>query len=234
MLIGQTIVNGTATINLEFLPEFIIIGDPLDNTANLLPSALQVNVSGVNTIELQSTALIKAFAARMGNLSEKGTGLATGAVRRGKVYRLAYGGATQARTQIQITQPAGGAAQQVYGFSTYKDGRVCVRAAQTQVNAQSSLMFDSFDDLVVDGSIANAQVTFTSGWTEQVVESEIKALNTMMKALDPDLTMGDLPLYFPNGSGNGDRVYQSVRIFTGANARNVLRIGKITTSGVRV
>lgn len=227
-LIGTTIVGGTANFNLEYLPEFIVIGDALDNTTNLLPSGLLVNISGTVTIDLQSTALIKAFAARMGNLSEK----TAGAVRRGKVYRLAYGGRPQTRVNIQITQPAGGTGQSVYGFSTYNDGRVAVSASQTQINPNSSLSFDKFDDLFVDGSVSSSQLTFVSGWTEPMSQDEIKALNTMMMSLDPELTVGDLPLYFPNGGSGGAPMYKNVRIFTGGTARNVMRIGKITTTGV--
>lgn len=220
-VIGATVVNGTATINLNYMPEFIVIGDLLDNTANLQPSAIRVDVDGKNLINISGTNLIKAFAGVMGNLSEKGTGLATGAVRLGKIYRLGLSGGSDRRTQIQITQPVGGAAQTIYGFSISQTQKPIVVSAQMEtINANTSQTFTNFIHLFGDGEIDRADISFANGYQESILTPELKAINSMRRSLDPDGTIGDLAQVYPNADG----LLQSVRVYMGANARTFLKV----------
>jgi hypothetical protein len=222
-VIGVTTVNGTTTLNPQYCPEFIMIGDPLDDTANLLPSAFKVTVSGKPTIDLKTTVLIKAFGEVFGNLSEN----AGGVVKLGKIYRISYGQLNGKNTEISITQPAGGAAQNIYAFSTQsapKTNPVAVKATQLQINANTTQDFENFDFLAIDGAIDQLQSKFrVSGWDEVLLSEEQKGLNLMRRNLSPDGTIAGLDNVFPNF----DRLVNLVRIYNGAAARNALIVGQI-------
>lgn len=222
MIIGQTVVGGTVTLNPQFLPEFLVIGSVSNVTGNNAPTSLNVTIDGTPRISIPSAALVRAFGAFGGLWA---TGVAAGGTRDLAIYRIANGGLGQRNITIQISQGAGGAAQNVYGFTTSKnDGTVVTAKVQTIV-ANSSMTFDTFDCLFVDGALSERTLNFKSGWTETILQDELNAINSLLRVMETEgATIGGLAeVYY-----NRYQTYSSVKLETGANARVVMRIGRAT------
>lgn len=217
--IGVTVVNGTATLNPQFLPEFIVIGNSGVLTAANEPTSLSVTVGGKERINVSGVNLVKFFGAVNGNLSGASGG---GSVPLGNIYRIAYGGKGAENVQIRISQAAAGAAQPVYGFTSSKNEGIVVNAFTQSIQASSSQLYESFDFLAIDGDIDSIDATFSSGWQERLSKVESQAIGNMQQALADVNTIGGISNFYLNE----DEIYDSVKVYTAATARTVLRIGK--------
>lgn len=199
--IGTIPANSTTTLNVQNLPEFILL---LDDSGFVVSRALEVVISGDNNYNISSQALQEAIN-KIGN---------AGVLADFTVFPLAQianGGVGNKQVDITITNNSASVLE-VFGFSTSNNDGTIVRASQSTIVANSNDTYSNFESLVFTNSnVLNVEVEFASGWKDRYTKIELDAL---LSKLVPSIEN----LGFPFGSlvtaiDNRLGFIKSVRIF---------------------
>lgn len=212
-LIGNFPAASSAVFNLDFLPEYILVGETFD--ANFQLSNLSVVTSGIQLMSITSNARITALAKYDGGalLAAPGAGPSEVA----QYLKLSTGRINKATT-ITGTNAAAGA-QAIYAAST-NINNIARRAVEQSINPSANATFDMFECLIFDlTNVIRAQITFDNGYSDEFTVSELRALYGAFHIAEAAGTLNGL-LCIDADSGAG--LIQQVVLYNGAGGSTVV------------
>jgi len=169
-LIGSFAASSSAVFNLDFLPEYLLIGDTGDDTQAL--SNLSVVTSGVQLMSITNVDRLTALAKfDSGGLLSSASAAETMVA---SYLKLSTGRINKATT---ITGTNGVAsARNVYAAST-NIGNVARRAVEQSINPSANATFSNFEALIFNSAnVLRAQITFANGYSDEYTPEELRAL----------------------------------------------------------
>lgn len=206
--IGTLTANATTTFNLQFVPEFLVIGD-----VSGINIALETVIKGKTRIIAPNPTLFR-------GLSQVGMAGLLSIQEVSKVYQISNGGKGNETCQIKITN-ATATTPDVYAVSTGPNDGTVIAVSTSQVDANSNQEYKVFDKLAVDitNPLRNIQIKFANGWEDSFTVEEVNALlATMTPAFDDTASITQNTMIFDNQAG----IFESVRIFAAGNAVEVM------------
>lgn len=168
-LIGGFAASSSAVFNLDFLPEFLLLGATDD--ANQALSNLSVVTSGVQLMSITNvnrlTALAKFDSGAVladepsNNMAASYLKLSTGRINKG--------------TTITGTNSVASLVN-VYAASTCLSD-VARRAVEQSINASANATFSDFECIIFDATnVLRATITFANGYSDEYTPIELQAL----------------------------------------------------------
>lgn len=168
--IGSFPASSSGVFNLDFLPEYILVGETFD--ANFQLSNLSVVTSGVQLMSITANDRITALAKYDGGalLAAPGAGPSEVAM----YLKLSTGRINKATT---ITGTNGAASvQPIYAAST-NINNVARRAVEQSINPSANATFDNFECLIFSlTNVLRAQITYSNGYSDEYTVAELRAL----------------------------------------------------------
>jgi hypothetical protein len=215
-LIGSFPASASAVFNLDFLPEYLLVGNTYEDFQPL--SSLSVVTSGVQLMSITSQTRITALAKFDSGaiLTAPGTPgtLNSGAA---SYLKLATGRINKATT-IQGTN-AEVTAKDTFAAST-NISNVARRAVEQSINPSANATFDNFEALFFSPTnVLRAQITFANGFTDEYTPLELQALYAKYHVTDRQGELADL-ICIDGDSGAG--LITQVVIFNGAGGSTVV------------
>jgi hypothetical protein len=215
-LIGTFPASASAVFNLDFLPEYLLIGSANQATQHL--TNLSVVTSGVQLMSITDVGRITALAkfdsgAILDDPSTPGTQNSMTA----SYLKLATGRINKAST---ITGTNGTASvQNVFAAST-NITNIARRAVEQSINPSANATFSDFEALIFDaGNVLRAQITFDNGFTDEYSVAEIRALYARYHVSD---SAGTLEGYTVIDADSGAGRIAQVVLFAGSGAQVVV------------
>jgi uncharacterized protein YerC len=215
-LIGTFPASSSAVFNLDFLPEYFLVGTT--NAANQALSNFSVVTSGVQLMSITSVNRLTALAkfdsgAILADPAPVGTVVSTTA----SYLRLATGRINKATTINGTNSLA--TVENVYAAST-NISNVARRAVEQSINPSANATFDNFEALIFDSSnVLRAQITFDNGFTDEYTVDEIRALYSRYHVAD---LSGRLQLQTVIAADSGAGLISQVVLFNGAGGSTVV------------
>lgn len=211
-LIGAFAGSSSAVFNLDFLPEYLLIGQTALNTQSL--TNLSVVTSGTQLMSITSVARLTALAKYdSGAILEDEPGSSMTA----SYLKLATGRINKATT---ITGTNGSAdSQNVFAAST-NISNVARRAVEQSINASANATFDNFEALIFDATnVLRATITFANGYSDEYTPTELRALYAKYHVADSG---GNLEGLLCIDSDSGAGLISQVVIFNGSGGSTVV------------
>ena len=215
-LIGTFPASASAVFNLDYLPEYFLIGTA--GAASQELTNLSVVTSGVQLMSITDVGRITALAKfDSGAILDEGTTAGTTNSRTASYLKLATGRINKAST---ITGTNGAVtAQNVFAAST-NITNIARRAVEQSINPSANATFNDFEALIFDaGNVLRAQVTFDNGFTDEYSVAEIRALYSRYHIADNG---GTLEGYTVIAADSGAGKIAQVVLFAGAGSQVVV------------
>ena len=215
-LIGSFPASSSAVFNLDFLPEFLLIGNSHSDFQPL--SSLSVVTSGVQLMSITDQARITA----LGKFDSGAilTAPATAGTITSKTafyLKLATGRINKATTIQGVNARV--TAENTFAAST-NISNVARRAVEQSINASANATFDNFEALFFSPTnILRAQITFANGYTDEYTPTELQALYAKYHVSDREGELADL-LCIDADSGAG--LISQVVLFNGSGGTTVV------------
>jgi hypothetical protein len=212
-LIGNFPATSSAVFNLDFLPEYILVGETFDATFQL--TNLSVVTSGLQLMSITSNARITALSKYDGGalLAAPGAGPSEVAM----YLKLATGRINKATTITGTNGSAG--VQPIFAAST-NINNVARRAVEQSINPSANATFDMFECLIFDlTNVLRAQITWDNGYSDEFTVSELRALYGAFHIAEAAGTLNGL-LCIDADSGAG--LIQQVVLYNGAGGSTVV------------
>ena len=210
-LIGSFPASSSEVFNLDFLPEYFLVGTTDTNNQSL--SNLSIVTSGQQLFSITNVARLTALAK-----FDRGACLTNNVEDTTASYlRLATGRINKATT---ITGTNGVAlARNVYAAST-NISNVARRAVEQSINPSANATFDNFEGLIFDGTnVLRAQITFANGFSDEYTIPEIGALYASTHVSDAEGTLEGL---YAIDADSGAGLISQVVLFNGAGGSTVV------------
>jgi hypothetical protein len=171
-LIGTFPASGSSVFNLDFLPEYFLVGDAGSATQSL--SSLSVVTSGTQLMSITDvdrlTALAKFDSGAILDYPEPTTNQS----RTASYLRLATGRINKATT---ITGTNGVASVRNASAASTNISNVARRAVEQSINPSANATFNNFEALIfLTTNILRAQITFANGFSDEYTADELCAL----------------------------------------------------------
>lgn len=215
-LIGQFPASSSAVFNLDFLPEYFLVGTT--NADNQALSNFSVVTSGVQLMSITNVTRLTALAkfdsgACLDDPAAPGTIVASTA----SYLKLGTGRINKATTITGTNSIA--SAQDVYAGST-NISNVARRAVEQSINPSANATFDNFECLIFDaGNILRAQITFANGFSDEYTPAEIRALYAKYHVADRAGTLEGLTCI---DADSGAGLISQVVLFNGSGGSTVV------------
>lgn len=214
-LIGNYPATGSAVFNLDFLPEYYLVGATFGPTQYL--TNLSVVTSGQQLMSVTSSQRITALAkfdsgAILNDPETPGTTSTTA-----QWIKLATGRINKATT---ITGTNGDASiREAYAVST-NINNVARRAVEQSINPSANATFDNFEALFFDtANVLRAQITFANGYSDEYSPAELLALYAKFHVADDAGTLEGLCCI---DADSGAGLISQVVLFAGSGAAVVV------------
>ena len=213
-LIGTVPASATQVFNLDFLPEYLLIGLTGNDEQNL--NNLSVVTSGVQLMSITNIARITAIAKfDSGAILQDPSG--ANVSRAASYLKLSTGRINKATTITAGNATA--AVQNVFAASTNLTN-VARRAVEQSINPSANATFDNFEALFFDATnILRAQITYANGFTDEFTPAELAALYAKYHVTD---NAGHLEGLTCIDSDSGAGLISQVVLFAGAGAAVVV------------
>lgn len=215
-LIGQFPASASAVFNLDFLPEYFLVGFTGSDNQSL--SNLSVVTSGVQLMSITDVTRITALAK-----FDSGAALSfpdpagTTTSRSSSYLKLATGRINKATTITGTNSIA--AVRNVFAAST-NITNVARRAVEQSINPSANATFDNFEALIFNtANILRAQITFANGFSDEYTPDELNALYAKYHVADEDGTLAGLTCI---DADSGAGLISQVVLFNGAGGSTVV------------
>jgi len=215
-LIGSFPASASAVFNLDFLPEYFLVGQTNNATQRL--SNFSVVTSGVQLMSITDVTRLSALAKfDSGALLDDPTTPGTTNSMTGSYLKLATGRINKATTLTgtngtAIVSPA-------YAAST-NISNVARRAVEQSINPSANATFDNFEAIIFDGTnVLRAQITFANGFSDEYTIPEILALYGKYHVSDSG---GSLEGLCCIDADSGAGLISQVVLFNGAGGSTVV------------
>lgn len=215
-LIGSFPASASAVFNLDFLPEYFLVGATYNNNQSL--SNFSVVTSGVQLMSITSQARLTALAKfDSGAITDANTTPGSTNSETASWLRLASGRINKGTT---ITGTNGVASiQNAYAAST-NISNVARRAVEQSINPSANATFDNFEALIFSSAnVLRAVITFANGYSDEYDVQEIRALYAKFHVSDVAGELQDL-LVIDSDSGAG--LISQVVIYNGSGGSTVV------------
>lgn len=215
-LIGSFPASSSAVFNLDFLPEYFLVGSSSNASQNL--SNFSVVTSGVQLMSITSAARLTALAkfdsgAILDDPNTPGTVNSTTS----SWLKLSTGRINKATTITGTNATAG--ALNVFASSTNMNN-VARRAVEQSINPSANATFDNFEALIFDPTnIIRAQITFANGFSDEYAPLELYALYSKYHVSD---AFGLLENLCVIDSDSGAGLISQVVLYNGSGGSTVV------------
>jgi hypothetical protein len=213
-LIGSFPASASAVFNLDFLPEYFLVGAATDATQHL--SSFSVVTSGVQLMSITSAARLTALAkfdsgAILSDPTAGGISLTS------SYLKLAPGRINKAST---ITGTNGTAtARNVFAASS-NITNIARRAVEQSINPSANATFNDFECLIFDDTnVLRAQITYDNGFSDEYTPVELLALYSRYHISDSNGTLEGLTCI--DAESGAGRIAQVV-LFNGSGGSTVV------------
>jgi hypothetical protein len=215
-LIGTFPASASAVFNLDFLPEYLLVGNTYNDFVPL--SSLSVVTSGVQLMSITSRARITALAKfDNGAVLSAAAAPGTNTSKAASYLKLATGRINKATTIQGVNAVA--AIESVFAAST-NISNIARRAVEQSINPSANATFDNFEALFfAPTDILRAQLTFSNGYTDEYTPLELQALYAAYHVTDREGELADLICIDAN-SGAGQ--IAQVVLYNGAGGSTVV------------
>lgn len=215
-LIGTFPASSSAVFNLDFLPEYLLVG--LTNTDFQPLSNLSVVTSGVQLMSITNRARITALGKfDSGAILSAPSSVGTTTSKTAYYLKLATGRINKATTIQGLNAVA--AVENVFAAST-NISNVARRAVEQSINPSANATFDNFEALIFDATnVLRAQITFSNGFSDEYTPAELQALYAKFHVSDREGELADL-ICIDGDSGAGQ--IAQVVLFNGAGGSTVV------------
>lgn len=215
-LIGTFPASASAVFNLDFLPEYFLVGSSSNPSQNL--SSFSVVTSGVQLMSITSAQRLTGLAKfDSGAILDDPAPVGTVNSTTSSYLKLATGRINKATTITGTNGTAG--VLNVFAASSNLTN-VARRAVEQSINPSANATFDNFEALLFDPThVLRAQITFENGFTDEYVPTELFALYSRYHISDQFGLLENL-CCIDSDSGAG-RISQVV-LFTSAGGTTVV------------
>jgi len=215
-LIGSFPASASAVFNLDFLPEYFLVGTPSNSSQRL--SSFSVVCSGQQLFSITDVARLTAITKfDSGAILDEPITPGTENSKTCSYLKLATGRINKATT---ITGTNGTATvTNAYAVST-NITNVARRAVEQSINPSANATFDNFEGLFfLPANVLRAQITFANGFTDEFSVDELKALYSKYHVSDSEgLIEGLVCIDADSGAG----LISQVVLFNGAGGTTVV------------
>ena len=212
-LIGNFPASGSSVFNLDFLPEYVVVGST--GQANQALSNFSVVCSGQQLMSITDVARLTAL-----SKYDSGTllGVSVGATNVAAAYlKLATGRINKATT---ITGTNGVAAIRNFYAASTNITSIARRAVEQSINPSANATFNNFECLIFDSTnILRAQITFANGFTDEYTGVELDALYANSHVAEANGQVSALTII---DADSGAGLISQVVLFAGAGAAVVV------------
>jgi len=215
-LIGSIAASSSAVFNLDFLPEYFLVGFP--GSPNQSLSNFSVVTSGQQLMSITNVDRLTALAkfdsgAILDDPNTPGTANSTTA----SYIRLATGRINKATT---ITGTNGSASNRDVFAASTNISNIARRAVEQSINPSANATFQNFEALFFLGTdILRAQLTFANGYTDEYTVNELRALYSKYHVADAN---GNLETLVCIDADSGAGLISQVVLFNGSGAATVV------------
>jgi hypothetical protein len=215
-LIGSIAASSSAVFNLDFLPEYFLVGFPASPNQSL--SNFSVVASGQQLMSITNVDRLTALAkfdsgAILDDPNTPGTANSTTA----SYIRLATGRINKATT---ITGTNGSASNRDVFAASTNISNIARRAVEQSINPSANATFQNFEALFFLGTdILRAQLTFANGYTDEYTVNELRALYAKYHVADAN---GNLETLVCIDADSGAGLISQVVLFNGSGAATVV------------
>lgn len=207
--IGTLAANAETVLNLQFLPEFLVIGS-ISSTEDYTVESI---ISGKSRIVATDGLLNRALN------SVQNAGVAD---RASVIQPLANGGKGDVTVQLRIFNPAATPIA-LFGASTGKNDGTVITRSTSQIDANSNQEYKNFDKLAFRrDNVQSVQIEWVNGWSDRFTPSELAAILAKMTPYLPGSSgIVDPVVVLDNSAG----IFKSVRVYSTSSPIVVLREG---------
>jgi len=217
-LIGQFPAGpgGSAVFNLDFLPEYFLVGQSSGATQSL--TSFSVVTSGVQLMSITDVTRLTALAKfDSGAILDDPTTPGTIVSMTASYLKLATGRINKATT---ITGVNGVASIRNAHAASTNISNVARRAVEQSINASANATFDNFECIIFDATnVLRAQITFANGYTDEYTVVELQALYAKYRISD---TVGTLEGLTCIDADSGAGLISQVVLFNGSGGSTVV------------
>lgn len=212
--IGTATLSTSTVFNLDFLPEFLLVGAVSDDSQNI--NNLSVVTSGQQLMSITSESRINGLA-KFDSGAILNFGNPAVASKTASYIKLSTGRINKATT-ITVNNPDA-TSYPVFAAST-NITNVARRAVEQSINASANATFDNFEALIFGGAnVLRAQITFANGFSDEYTVAELLAYYARYHVTDLFGTLDGL-ICIDADSGGG--LISQVVLFTSAGGPTVV------------
>ena len=215
-LIGSFPASSSAVFNLDFLPEYVLIGSTASASQAL--SSFSVVTSGVQLMSITSVERLTALSKfDSGAILDEGTTAGTTNSKTASYLKLATGRINKATT---INGTNGLAVARNFYAASSNITNVARRAVEQSINASANATFSDFEALIFSNTnILRAQITWANGFTDEFTPDEIDALYARYHVAD---SSGYLETLAVIDADSGAGLISQVVLFNGSGGATVV------------
>jgi hypothetical protein len=215
-LIGSFPASASAVFNLDFLPEYLLVGGTGNDDQSI--NSLSVVTSGVQLMSITAVDRIAALSKfDSGALLTYPTAAGTSTSRAASYLKLATGRINKATTITGNNAVA--SVRNVFAAST-NISNVARRAVEQSINPSANATFDNFECLIFNSAnVLRAQITFANGYTDEYTPTELLALYGRYHIAENAGTVQALTII---DSDSGAGLISQVVIFNGSGGSTVV------------
>jgi len=215
-LIGSIATTATGVFNLDFLPEYLLVGSPAAPTQSL--SNLSVVTSGIQLMSITDVNRVTALAKfDSGALLDDPATPGTIPNQTCSYLKLATGRINKATT---ITGTNGSVSNRDIFAASTNITNVARRAVEQSINPSANATFDNFEALFfLPANVLRAQITFANGFSDEFSVTEMEAFYGKYHVADRDGRLEGL-VCIDADSGGG--LISQVVLFNGSGGTTVV------------
>lgn len=215
-LIGSFPASASAVFNLDFLPEYFLVGGPANQTQNL--TNFSVVCSGQQLMSVTSVTRLTALAKfDSGAILDDPNTPGTAQNQASSWIRLSTGRINKATT---ITGTNGAVTLQNAFASSTNISNVARRAVEQSINPSANATFDNFEALFFDATnVIRAQITYANGYSDEFAVAELRAMYAKYHIAD---AVGDLEGLTCIDADSGAGLISQVVLYNGSGGSTVV------------
>jgi len=215
-LIGSFPASASAVFNLDFLPEYFLVGTASNSSQRL--SNFSVVTSGVQLMSITDVARLTALAKfDSGAILDEPLTPGTENSKTSSYLKLSTGRINKATTITGTNSTA--TVTNAYAAST-NISNVARRAVEQSINPSANATFDNFEALFfLPTHVLRAQITFSNGYSDEYTVDELNALYSKYHVSDSTgLIEGLVCIDADSGAG----LISQVVLFNGSGGTTVV------------
>ncbi len=213
--IGSIAATATGVFNLDFLPEYLLVGEPQNGQAL---SSFSVVTGGIQLMSITDFNRLTALAKFDSGAILDNPAVPTSDISLTASYLKLATGRINKATTITGTNAAA-SSRNVFAAST-NISNVARRAVEQSINPSANATFDNFEALFfLPTNVLRAQITFANGFSDEYTPTELRALYSKYHISDEE---GNLEGLTCIDADSGAGLISQVVLFNGSGGSTVV------------